>query len=119
MTTRRGEQRGVGGVCSSYRPVCSAISGNEVDVSCSVVRRVALPDAFCAADGAFQTLLHVLAESGSFPAVIERELARYPPFIATTKVLMGAVRAGRGREDDGRCSRRRIMTVAVERRVRM
>src|SRR3546814_20626702 len=32
---------------------------NEGDVSCSVVRRVALPDAFLAADGLFQTFLSV------------------------------------------------------------
>lgn len=71
---------------------------NEGDVSCSVVRRVVLPDAFLATDGAFQTTLHVLEEFGAFPAVIERELRRYLPFLATTKVLMAAVDAGMGRE---------------------
>src|SRR5690606_2438952 len=71
---------------------------NEGDVSCSVVRRVVLPDACFAADGAFQTLLDVLDGFGAYPAVIERELRRYLPFLATTKVLMAAVRAGVGRE---------------------
>ena len=71
---------------------------NEGDVSDSVVRRVALPDAFFAADGLFQTLLTVLDEFGAFPAVIQRELDRYLPFLATTKVLMAAVRNGVGRE---------------------
>jgi adenylosuccinate lyase len=71
---------------------------NEGDVSCSVVRRVALPDAFLAADGLFQTFLAVLADFGAYPAVIQRELERYLPFLTTTKVLMGAVRAGEGRE---------------------
>jgi len=71
---------------------------NEGDVSCSVVRRVMLPDAFFAADGAFQTLLDVLGGFGAFPAVIERELRRYLPFLATTKVLTAAVQAGVGRE---------------------
>ncbi|MEO5853602.1 MAG: adenylosuccinate lyase [Nocardioides sp.] len=71
---------------------------NEGDVSCSVVRRVALPDAFFAADGLFRTFLTVLDEFGAFPAVIQRELDRYLPFLATTKVLMAAVRAGVGRE---------------------
>ena len=71
---------------------------NEGDVSCSVVRRVALPDAFFATDGLFETLLTVLAEFGAYPAVIDRELDRYLPFLATTKVLMAAVRAGVGRE---------------------
>jgi adenylosuccinate lyase len=72
---------------------------NEGDVSCSVVRRVVLPDAFFAIDGLFQTLLDVLDGFGAYPAVIERELRRYLPFLATTKVLMAAVRAGVGREE--------------------
>ena len=71
---------------------------NEGDVSDSVVRRVALPDAFFATDGLFQTILTVLDEFGVFPAVVQRELDRYLPFLATTKVLMAAVRAGVGRE---------------------
>ena len=71
---------------------------NEGDVSDSVVRRVALPDAFFACDGLFQTFLTVLEEFGAFPAVVQRELDRYLPFLATTKVLMAAVRNGVGRE---------------------
>jgi adenylosuccinate lyase len=71
---------------------------NEGDVSCSVVRRVALPDAFLASDGVFQTFLSVLDTFGAYPAVVQRELERYLPFLTTTKVLMGAVRAGVGRE---------------------
>ena len=71
---------------------------NEGDVSCSVVRRVALPDAFLAADGLFQTFLAVLDDFGAYPAVVARELERYLPFLTTTKVLMGTVRAGVGRE---------------------
>jgi len=71
---------------------------NEGDVSDSVVRRVALPDAFFASDGVFETTLTVLAEFGAFPAVIAAELDRYLPFLATSKVLMAAVRNGVGRE---------------------
>ena len=62
------------------------------------MRRVALPDAFLAADGLFQTFLVVLDDFGAYPAVVQRELERYLPFLTTTKVLMGAVRAGAGRE---------------------
>ncbi|MBC8364110.1 MAG: adenylosuccinate lyase [Actinobacteria bacterium] len=71
---------------------------NEGDVSCSVVRRVALPDAFLAADGLFQTFLTVLDDFGAYPAVVERELRQYLPFLATTRFLVAAVRAGMGRE---------------------
>jgi adenylosuccinate lyase len=89
---------------------------NEGDVSCSVVRRVLLPDSFFATDGAFQTLLDVLGGFGAHPAVIERELARYLPFLATTKVLMAAVRAGVGREVAHEAIKEHAVAVALEMR---
>jgi adenylosuccinate lyase len=88
-------------VLRGYASMTGELAGdqwNEGDVSCSVVRRVALPDAFFAFDGLVETFLTVLEEFGAFPAVIARELDRYLPFLATTKVLMAAVRAGVGRE---------------------
>ena len=89
---------------------------NEGDVSCSVVRRVLLPDAFFATDGAFQTLLDVLGGFGAFPATIERELRRYLPFLATTKVLMAAVRSGVGRETAHEVIKEHAVAVALEMR---
>jgi adenylosuccinate lyase len=71
---------------------------NEGDVFCSVVRRVALPGMFLALDGLFETFLTVLDELGVYPAVVQRELDRYLPFLSTTAVLVAAVRAGVGRE---------------------
>jgi len=91
---------------------------NEGDVSCSVVRRVVLPDAFFALDGLFETLLDVLGGFGVFPAVVERELRRYLPFLATTKVLMAAVRAGTGREVAHEVIRDHAVAVALEMRQR-
>lgn len=88
-------------ILGGYLNMTAALLGdqwNEGDVSCSVVRRVALPDAFFALDGLFQTFFAVLSEFGAYPAVAERELNRYLPFLATTKVLMACVRAGVGRE---------------------
>lgn len=84
-----------------YASMVADLSGqqwNEGDVSCSVVRRVALPDACYAMDGMLETFLVVLDDFGAFPAVIDAELDRYLPFLATTKVLMAAVRGGKGRE---------------------
>jgi adenylosuccinate lyase len=86
---------------------------NEGDVSCSVVRRVALPDAFLAVDGLFETFLTVLVEFGAYPAVIDRELERYLPFLATTKVLVAAVRAGVGRELAHEVIREHAVAVAL------
>jgi adenylosuccinate lyase len=89
---------------------------NEGDVSDSVVRRVALPDAFFATDGLFQTFLTVLDEFGAFPAVIQRELDRYLPFLSTTKVLMAAVRKGVGRETAHEAVKRAAVGVALDMR---
>lgn len=71
---------------------------NEGDVSCSVVRRVALPDAFLAIDGLFETFMTVLSGFGAYPAVAQRELEQYLPFVATTRMLSAAVKSGAGRE---------------------
>ena len=102
MNTRSCERvNGLTVVLRGYASMVSELAGdqwNEGDVSCSVVRRVALPDAFYAIDGLLETMLTVLAEFGAFPAVIEAELERYLPFLATTKFLMAAVKAGVGRE---------------------
>ena len=80
------------------------------------MRRVVIPDAFFATDGAFQTLLDVLGGFGAYPAVIERELQRYLPFLATTKVLMASVRAGVGREVAHEAIKEHAVAVALEMR---
>jgi adenylosuccinate lyase len=102
MNTRSCERiNGLAVVLRGYASMVGELAGdqwNEGDVSCSVVRRVALPDAFYAIDGVLETMLTVLGEFGAFPAVIEAELERYLPFLATTKFLMAAVKAGIGRE---------------------
>jgi len=102
MNTRSCERvNGLAVVLRGYASMVSELAGdqwNEGDVSCSVVRRVALPDAFYAVDGLLETMLTVLEEFGAFPSVIAAELERYLPFLATTKILMAAVKAGIGRE---------------------
>ena len=102
MNTRSCERvNGLTVILRGYASMVSELAGdqwNEGDVSCSVVRRVALPDAFYAIDGLLETMLTVLNEFGAFPAVIAAELDRYLPFLATTKILMASVKAGVGRE---------------------
>ncbi len=71
---------------------------NEGDVSCSVVRRVVLPDAAFALDGLLDTTRVVLGQMEAYPDMIARETARVLPFLATTTILMRAVQAGAGRE---------------------
>ena len=120
MNTRSCERvNGLAVILRGYLSMVGELAGdqwNEGDVSCSVVRRIALPDAFFAADGLFQTFLTVLDEFGAFPAVIQRELDRYLPFLATTKVLMSAVRNGVGREAAHEAIKENAVGVALEMR---
>jgi adenylosuccinate lyase len=120
MNTRSAERiNGLAVILRGYVSMAGELAGdqwNEGDVSCSVVRRVALPDAFFAADGLFETFLTVLDEFGAFPAVVQRELDRYLPFLATTKVLMAAVRQGVGREVAHEAIKEHAVAVALEMR---
>ncbi len=88
-------------IISGYAAMTAGLAGhqwNEGDVSCSVVRRVALPDAFFAIDGLFETYLTVLQQMEIFPAAIAAENERNLPFLTTTTILMEAVKNGAGRE---------------------
>jgi adenylosuccinate lyase len=88
-------------ILGGYVTMTASLSGdqwNEGDVSCSVVRRVALPDAFFAIDGLFETFLTVLKQMEVFSAAIAAENERNLPFLATTTILMEAVKQGAGRE---------------------
>jgi adenylosuccinate lyase len=120
MNTRSCERiNGFAVILRGYASMAGELAGNqwnEGDVSCSVVRRVALPDSFYAIDGLFETFLTVLEDFGAFPAVIERELARYLPFLATTKILMAAVRSGIGRETAHEVIKEHAVAVALEMR---
>lgn len=102
MNTRSCERiNGLHTVLRGYLTMASGLTGdqwNEGDVACSVVRRVVLPDAFFALDGQYETTFTVVRDFGVFPAVIGSELNRYLPFLATTALLMHAVRCGTGRE---------------------
>jgi adenylosuccinate lyase len=122
MNTRSCERvNGLQVVLRGYASMAAELAGaqwNEGDVFCSVVRRVALPDAFFAVDGQTETFLTVLDEFGAYPAVITRELDRYLPFLATTKVLIAAVRAGVGREVAHEVIKEHAVAVALAMRER-
>lgn len=117
MNTRTCERiNGLAVVVRGYLSMVGELAGdqwNEGDVSCSVVRRVALPDAFFAVDGLFQAFLTVLDEFGVYPAVVARELDRYLPFLATARILAGAVRRGAGREAAHRAIKEHAVAVAL------
>jgi len=102
MNTRSCERiNGFHVIIRGYLAMSEGIAGgqwNEGDVSCSVVRRVLLPDLFFAMDGLLETTLTVLRQMEVFPEVIARENRHYLPFLSTTTILMEAVKGGAGRE---------------------
>lgn len=119
MNTRSSER-----ICSfaellkMYSDGASRLSGDqweEGDVSCSALRRIVIPDAFYTSDGLCETSLTVLNGMGAFPKVIEREVDRYLPFLATTEILGMAVKAGMGRE----AAHKKIKQYAVAEALRM
>ena len=103
MNSRSCERiNGFGAILKGYLTMAGELAGdqwNEGDVSCSVVRRVFLPDSFFAIDGLIDTFITILNQMEVYPAVIDQENQRYGPFLATTTVLMEAVKAGAGREE--------------------
>ena len=102
MNSRSCERiNGFHSILRGHVTMASSLAGdqwNEGDVSCSVVRRAVLPDAFFATDGLLETFLTVLNQMDAYPAVVEAENRRYFPFLSTTTILMEAVKAGVGRE---------------------
>ena len=103
MNSRSCERlNGFTAILKGYLTMAGELAGdqwNEGDVSCSVVRRVFLPDSFFAIDGLIDTFITILNQMEVYPAVIDQENQRYGPFLATTTVLMEAVKAGAGREE--------------------
>ncbi len=88
-------------ILGGHLAMASSLAGdqwNEGDVSCSVVRRVMLPDAFFAIDGLLETMVTILDQMDAYPAVIERENQHYLPFLLSTTIMMTAVKNGIGRE---------------------
>ncbi len=88
-------------ILKGYLAMAAGLAGdqwNEGDVSCSVVRRIMLPDSFYTIDGMFETFLTVLDQMDAYEAVIDAETAHYLPFLMTTTIMMEAVKSGVGRE---------------------
>jgi adenylosuccinate lyase len=102
MNSRSSERiNGMMVLLRGYTTMAADLAGdqwNEGDVSCSVVRRVVIPDAFYVADGLLHTFMTILTEFGIFEENINQELHDQLPFLATTQILMKAVKAGMGRE---------------------
>jgi len=102
MNSRSSERiNGMMVLLRGYNTMAADLAGdqwNEGDVSCSVVRRVVIPDSFYVLDGLLHTFMTILNEFGVFEESIKSELNEQLPLLATTKILMECVKAGMGRE---------------------
>jgi len=117
MNTRSSERIcGFSTLIKMYADGASRLAGDqweEGDVSCSVVRRIVMPDALYASDGLCETTLTVLCNMGVYPVVIQKEVDRYLPFLASTEILMTAVQAGVGRETAHEAIKRHAVAEAM------
>lgn len=98
-----------------YLTMAAQLSGdewNEGDVSCSIVRRVVLPDSFFAIDGLFESLLNILNQLQIHPAAIEQENKRQVPFMLTSVFMLEATRQGLGRETAHKIVKEHAMAAA-------
>jgi adenylosuccinate lyase len=103
MNSRSSERiNGMMVLLRGYNTMAADLAGDqwtEGDVSCSIVRRVVIPDSFYVLDGLLHTFRTILNEFGIFEEKIKSELYEQLPFLATTKILMASVKAGMGREE--------------------
>ena len=102
MNSRSSERiNGMMVLLRGYNTMAADLAGdqwNEGDVSCSVVRRVLIPDSFYILDGLLHTFMTILQEFGVFEEKIKAELTELLPLLATSKILLECVKAGMGRE---------------------
>jgi adenylosuccinate lyase len=102
MNSRSSERiNGMMVLLRGYNSMAADLAGDqwsEGDVSCSVVRRVVIPDSFYVLDGLLHTFMTILNEFGIFEENINSEVTEQLPFLATTKILMECVKSGMGRE---------------------
>jgi adenylosuccinate lyase len=62
-------------------------------------KRLSIPEAFLATDGALQIVTHVARGMVVYPKVIDAAVRAELPFMATEEILMAGVRAGGDRQD--------------------
>ncbi len=95
-------------VCSLSRYVLNAVR-NTADTAAaqwlertlddSANRRITLPEAFLATDGALTLIINVIRGGRIYPKVMEKHLNEEMPFMATENILMHAVTLGGDRQE--------------------
>jgi adenylosuccinate lyase len=77
----------------------SAVQWFERTLDDSAIRRISLPEAFLAADGALNLYLNVMERPDVHPKVIEKHVRAELPFMATENILMACVKRGGDRQE--------------------
>ncbi len=117
MNSRSSERiNGMMVLLRGYNTMAADLAGdqwNEGDVSCSVVRRVVIPDSFYVLDGLLHTFMTILQEFVIFEEKFKAELDEQLPLLATSKILMECVKAGMGREVAHEIIKKYATTTAV------
>jgi adenylosuccinate lyase len=88
-------------ILKGHLTMIADISGtqwNEGDVSCSAVRRVALPDAFYVTDAILEIAIYLLDQIEFNDDELKREIEVHTQEVCSSSVLMLAVKQGVGRE---------------------
>jgi len=102
MNSRSSERiNGMMVLLRGYSNMAADLAGdqwNEGDVSCSVVRRVVIPDSFYVLDGLLHAFMTILQEFGVFDEKIKEELLKQLPLLVSSRILMECVKAGIDRE---------------------
>ncbi len=80
----------------------------------SANRRIALPEAFLATDGALTLCVNVIRGGRVYPRVMEKHLNEEMPFMATENILMHAVTEGGDRQELHEAIRRHSQAAAVK-----
>ncbi len=109
-------------VCSLARYVLNA-ARNTADTASvqwlertlddSANRRITLPEAFLATDGALTLIINVIRGGRIYPKVMEKHLNEEMPFMATENILMHAVTLGGDRQELHEAIRRHSQAAAA------
>jgi len=92
----------------------SAVQWLERTLDDSAIRRISLPEAFLAADGALNLYLNVMENPAVYPKVIEKHVWAELPFMATENILMACVKRGGDRQELHEVIRRHSQAAAAE-----
>lgn len=77
----------------------SAVQWFERTLDDSALRRISLPEAFLAADGALNLYLNVMENPKVYTKVIEKHVRAELPFMATENIIMEGVKRGGDRQE--------------------